>query len=322
MVLDNLLSVHLQLRFVPGLDNLLSVSPYRDYLLACKVEDKARGTLERYATVLSEFVSFMQSQGPLPAIESITKNDVRLFFLALMQRNLAPVTRHQYYRSLKTFFNWLVDDEELLDKSPMHGIDPPIVPQKILNPFKDSDIENFLVLTSGKRFLDKRNRAIVLTFMECGIRRAEMAGIKLIDLDMKHTTIKVFGKGRKERIVPFGKRTERALLEYLLMRTDKLPNLWVTEERHPMTAGAFESLIQRLSKRAGVQGVKHGPHTFRHTAASMCQENGMPLEEIQHLLGHSSMETTRNYLGKMDSTAKMITAHRKASPVDNWFKGK
>lgn len=210
----------------------------------------------------------------------------------------------------------------------MRNIEPPIVPKTMISPFSDRDLDNLIVLTSGSDFTNIRNRAIVLTFTDSGVRLAEMASIKIVDYDIDHQTLRVFGKGRKERIVPIGKRTQRAVFEYLVIR-DRMertgdvvssPCMWVSSDLKAMTRYGIQSQIQRLTHRAGVQVAKHGPHSFRHTTAHKCRENGMSVEEIQNLLGHASPETTRVYLGNMDGTPGMIAAHRKASPVDNWFK--
>jgi site-specific recombinase XerD len=325
MLLDNLLAAHLQIPPVPGLDDLLSQPVYKDYLLSCRVGDKSPRTMEVYAKVLAEFVCFLRSQRKsFPAVTETTKTDVRLFMLSMMEKRyrgkpLSPFTIHQYYRSLKSFFNWCIG-EEILKVSPMQNIDAPILPKYIIKPFSKQDIDKFITLTNGKSFLELRNRAIIYMFMESGPRLAEMIGIRLSDIDFDRNVVIVFGKGRKERILPIGKHTQRAIAEYLLSRNDELPELWLTEERRPMKRKGLQSVIRRLAEQAGTTATKKGPHEFRHTAAHFCRQNGMTIEEIQNLFGHSSPETTRKYLGAFDPTEQMIAAHRRASPVDNYLK--
>jgi site-specific recombinase XerD len=325
MLLDDMLTAHIHARSVPGLDDLLSERHYREYLLACLVEEKSDRTLEVYAKVLGRFVIFLKAQGQSFAVDQVTPTDVRLFFLAQKQKTwrgktASLATVHQYYRTLKTFFRWLVR-EEILKVSPMQNVRPPETPKILIKPFRDQDISNFLVLTQGRTFLALRNRAIVLLFMECGLRLQEMADLSLSKIDLEHGTILVFGKGRKERVVPLGKSTQRALLEYLAQRTDELPGVWLSEERTPLNRPGIQTLIYRICKQAGVK-TKMGPHTFRHTTAHRCKENGMTIEEIQTLLGHSSPETTRRYLGTFDPTQQMVAAHRRASPVDRFLAGR
>ena len=316
MTLANLLTQTLHAQGVRGLDNLLTVDiTYRQYLLSCKAEDKLPKTIEAYTRSL---LMLVQTTGQKP-VRAITATDIRLSLLAVKDKNWAPSTVHQYYRSISTFFRWCIR-EEIIDKNPMQNVRPPVIPKLIKRPFSPRDIEEYQKLIAGDTFLARRNRAIVYLFNDSGVRLAEMVGIKIADIDMNSDTIRVFGKGRKERIVPIGKRTQRALWEYLLCRTDNLPDLWLTEERRPMRRSGMQILIYRLSKRAGVTDAKCGPHTWRHTAAFQCRTNGMSLEEVQQLLGHSSPDTTRRYLGTFDATNQMVIAHRKASPVDHLFK--
>jgi site-specific recombinase XerD len=327
MLLQQLLSAHLQIRGVRGLDQLLSADEnYRNYLLACKSEGKAGGTLNAYARALSELGIFLkQYRGEISAPSTVTPTDLRLWFVALKEipgkhGTLSDFTLHQYYRSIKTFFLWLIR-EGIIEKSPLQNIKPPITPKKIIRPFSEQDINKLLALTAGGKFLERRNRAMILLFMDAGLRLKEMTDLVMSSIDLDHNTLRVFGKGRKERIVPLGKNVQSALIQYFVLRTDTLPSFWVSEERRPMTRDGIETTIKRLCYRAEVT-TKKGPHTFRHTAAHHCRKNGMTIEEIQYLLGHTSPETTRKYLGTFDATEQMITAHRRASPVDTYLRNK
>jgi len=118
--------------------------------------------------VLGQFVRFSQEER-----EPISASSVRLFLLSLQDRQLPPHTVHIYYRSLNTFFSWL-EAEGLIAKSPMANIKPPKVPRQVIKPFSQQDIENLLLLCSGDKFLDVRNRAMVLLFLDTGLRLAEV----------------------------------------------------------------------------------------------------------------------------------------------------
>lgn len=207
-------------------------------------------------------------------------------------------------------------EEGILAQSPMLNIKPPRMPKLIPKPFSRHDIDNLLLLCSGNRFLEVRNRALVLLFLDTGLRLAEVAGIQLQDIDFDRETIKVMGKGAKERRVRIGKTAQKAILRYLLNRNDGLPCLWVTEERRPMAKGGVQMVIKRLAQRAGITGVKLGPHTFRHTAAISYLRNGGSEFTLQLMLGHSTLQMTRKYVATLGEE-DLIKAHRTASPVDN-----
>ncbi len=313
-MLDNLLINKIQIGGIAGLDLLPDTgisNSARNYLISCKVEGKSPRTIETYSMVLRDFLKSSQSGAQAP---NFSANQIRMWLLSLQERGLSPSTVHIYYRSLKTFFNWLVK-EDLIPKSPMENIRPPRVPRVIIKPFSSEDIDNLLSLCSGDRFLPTRNRAIILLFIDTGLRLSELAGIQLIDIDFDRETIKVLGKGAKERIVRMGKTTQKALLRYLLMRRDNHDCLWVTEERRPMKKAGIQTVVKRLCKRADVTDAKPGTHTFRHTAAIQCLRNGMGEFTLQLMLGHSTLAMTRRYVSTLGEE-DLLRAHRMASPVD------
>jgi site-specific recombinase XerD len=279
-----------------------------NYLIACKVEGKSPRTIGTYSMVLGSFLC-NRTNGKQP----VSPASIRAYLLSLQER-LKPVSLHIYHRSLKTFFNWLVM-EGFLEENPMWNMKAPKVPKPTIKPFTETDIHNLLLLCSGGRFLDFRNRAIILVFLDTGLRLGEMARIQNDDVDFSHETITVMGKGAKERVVRIGKGAQKALLKYLLLRDDKHPCLWVTEERRPMTVSAIQTMIKRLCRRIGITDSKIGPHTFRHTAATMALRNGASPFDVQSLLGHSTLVMTRRYTETVNSQ-DAVKRHKLFSPVD------
>jgi len=280
------------------------------YLISCQVENKSQSTITSYSAVLKRFIPFVQS-------DPVTASDIRLFILSLQQAELSPHTIHLYYRSLKAWFNWLVAEDQL-EKSPMLNVKPPKLPRKIIQPLTTEDVNNYLLLTSGKHFVDIRNRAILLVFIDSGVRLSELVGMKLEDLDIENGYITVTGKGNKQRVVFIGREARKALLKYLVMRKDSYPCLWVTEESRPIGTRGIQIMIQRLSRRAGIT-VKKGPHTFRHTSAVNYLMNGGDLYTLSAMLGHTDVKVTENYLRGIN-TKQLAEKHKKYSPVDNFFK--
>jgi site-specific recombinase XerD len=284
--------------------------------LAAKVEGKSPLTLESYGQKLMTFARFIGNQ----PLTQLVNTHIRNFFLYLQGKKLSPSTQNSYYRSLKTFFNWLVV-EGMLDKIPFTNIKPPRVPRMIPMPFSHQDIAQLLYLSSGNNFLARRNRALILLFLDTGLRLNEMATLNIIDADFDRETLTVMGKGVKQRIVRMGKEAQKALLKYLLMRTDTLPCLWVTEERRPLRRNGIKIAIRRLCLYAGITDARPGPHTFRHSFATQSLRNGAGEFSVQSLLGHSTLSTTKRYVASMNSEDAVI-AHKSFSPVDNYFRKK
>lgn len=312
MVLENLLreKSHTQLNTI--LDTLLSgksLSPVaRNYLISCRAEGKSERTVELYSWVLSELTKNFRP-------ETATTGDIRLFLLSLQESGKKPSTVHIFYRSLKTFYNWMVM-EKIIKESPMLNIRSPRLPKVLIHPFTSQDIENIMLLCSGDTFLDLRTRAMSLIFLDTGIRLEEMSRIKLKDLDLNNGIIKIMGKGSKERVVRIGLKAQKALLKYLLIRDDEYSHLWLTEERKPMKLKGIKTAVRRYCKRAVVSGARPSPHTFRHTFAIRSFEAGAREFEIQALLGHSTLEMTKRYMSTFNSESG-IKAHKRFSPVDN-----
>ncbi len=304
---------------VPALDHLNAPDSLEDslqlFLLSCRVDDLSPKTIEDYYQKVNTFIKFCHRLG----IESPRKVDInhaRLFILE-RQKTCGPHSVKDYFCVVRRFFNWLTS-EGILECNPMATLKTPRIPKKIIRPFSRRDIENLLSLCSSDRFLHVRNRAVVLLFLDTGLRLAELSNIQMKHIDFDRETIKVMGKGAKERVVRMGKTTQRALLKYLLVRGGQHPCLWVTEERKPMKQEGIQIAIKRLCLRAEITDAKPGPHTFRHTAAINYLRNGGDLFTLQNMLGHSTLEMTRKYTSSLGAE-DMIRVHRKASPVDRMF---
>jgi integrase/recombinase XerC len=313
-MLDHMNHSKPQIGVVPALDHMNHLDSLEGqlkvFLLSCRVDELSPNTLYDYNQKIGAFARYCNTVKP----RDITANHVRLFLVGLQAR-CTPHSVKDYYGCVNRFFNWMVA-EGTLERNPMASMHPPRVPKKIIQPFKMEQIRDLLLLCDENRFLGARNKAIILTFLDTGLRLTELANIQLADVDFERETIKVMGKGAKERVVRIGKRTQKAILRYLLMRKDDHPCLWVTEERRPLRAFGVQTMIKRLGRRAGINGVRCSPHTFRHTAAINFLRNGGAEFPLQCMLGHSTLQMTRKYVSSLGQE-DMIKAHRLASPVDN-----
>jgi len=208
-------------------------------------------------------------------------------------------------------------EEEILKVSPMLRIKPPRIEKKVIVPFKPEHLKKLLELCCNgpSVFCRLRNRALVLIFLDTGIRLKEMSQIAIDDVDFDRGMIKIHGKGAKERFVAIEQRTQKALLQYLLTRNDEYPCVWVSEERLPLTRGGIAMVFRVLKQLANFKDVRCSPHTFRHTSATMCLEGGAGEFQVQAMLGHSTLTMTRRYVATLNSE-KAAEAHKRFSPVE------
>jgi integrase/recombinase XerC len=283
------------------------------FLLSCRVDGLSPATLRDYKQKISAFVIFCSGLG-ISKPKRLTAYDVRMF-LAKRRETNSPISVGDYYRCVKRFLNWMVE-ERMLKRNPMGAIRPPKAPKKIVTPFTPEHIKRLLLLCDDRKFLGVRNKAIILVFLDTGLRLSEVAGIQLEDVNFDRETIKVMGKGARERVVRIGRTAQKALLRYLLMREDNHPCLWVTEERRPLAQWGIAEMLKVLKRRAKIEGVRCSAHTFRHTFATRALLNGAGEFEVQSLLGHEGLDMTRRYAASLRSEAAVV-GHRRFSPVDN-----
>jgi integrase/recombinase XerC len=284
------------------------------FLLSCKVSELSPRTIGDYEQKVGYFVLHCSELG-ITDPGAVTTNHVRLFLLKLQGRCNA-VSVHSYFGCVKRFLNWLVS-EGVIESNPMKTLRSPRVPRKIIRPFLPEDVKHLLARQNDNILLGARNKAIILIFLDTGLRLSEMASIQLKDIDFDRGIIKIMGKGARERVVGLGREAQKAMLRYLLMRRgDGLRCLWVTEEHKPMKARGIQTMIRRLGKQVRIENARCSAHTFRHTFSTWALLNGATEREVQSLLGHSSQRMTQQYTATINSE-QAVMRHKKFSPADS-----
>ena len=245
--------------------------------------------------------------GPERPVDDLTPTELRAWLVDL-RTTLAPISVAGYVRGLRAFGNWLAHDG-LAEARALRTLARPRVPHKVMEPLADEDLRRLIAAS------DVRDRAIVLLLLDTGLRVSEAAGISLADL-RPDGTIKVLGKGARERVVPVGAATRRAIARVLEGRAPSAGDapLFTGAAGGRLTLTGIQQLLRRLRARAGVAG-RCNPHTFRHTFAHRYLMNGGDVFTLQRMLGHSSLEMVRRYVALTDGDVAM--RHRAASPADH-----
>ena len=305
----------------------------RGYQLCALTEGKSRSTIDIVSSSVTYFIDFLASQGTSSDATQVTCLDIREFVLYLQQKRrfsghrfthtqdggLSAHTVNCYTRSLRMFFSWLVS-EEVLDANPFDRVKMPRVPRKVMPTFTDSQIQSLLDSIPLKTAQGYRDFTIIMTLLDTGMRVSELYNLTMANVQLDDGTVKVLGKGNKERIIPIGKQVQRFIWHYVARcRPEPAgPNcdfLFLTREGRQLSKDRIEAMIAGYGAKAGVSGVRCSPHTFRHTAAVNFLRNGGGVFSLQRLLGHSSLDMTRHYCEIADVDVK--TDHITASPVDN-----
>jgi integrase/recombinase XerD len=224
-----------------------------------------------------------------------------------------------YLRSIRAFWSWL-ESEDIITHNPFHQVKVPRAPHKVADTFTRNQIHSLLAAIDTTTFVGQRDYLIVILFLDTAMRLTELSSLRLDDLRLDDATIRVMGKGAKERLVPVGRFARRLLWRYLnqirpMPLNPRCTSLFLNDYGLPMTGRHIRQRIRLYGRRAGIDGVRCTPHTLRHTAAVSFLRNGGNVFSLQRLLGHTSLNMTRHYCELADVDVQL--AHALASPVDN-----
>lgn len=271
----------------------------QSFLNAKRIEGKSPKTLTYYQNTLSKLLNSLHTP-----IKQITTDNLRQYLSDFQIINKSSnVTIDNMRRIFSSFFSWL-EDEDLIVKSPVrriHKVKTTKIVKKILS---DEDLELLRESTSSHR-----ERALLEFLTSTGVRVGEIADLNISNLDFNDRSAIVLGKGNTEREVYFDARTKIHLLKYLSTRTDDSSALFVSKKypNNRLSIGTIESIVKKLGERSKVEHVH--PHKFRRTLATRAIDKGMPVEQVQHLLGHVRIDTTMHYA--MVNQVNVKNSHRK-----------
>lgn len=283
--------------------------------IACK---KLAGLTDRsLKAYLNELAMFFKKTNK--SYLSITTDDIRVY-LAISRRNSNEVTIDNKRRYLNSFFDWCFN-EELIERNPVKKIDKIKSKKQVKESFTDIEIEKMRsVLVYEKIYAPKkyqketrlRNIAIFETLLSTGARVTELVSIKKEQVDKGQDSLVILGKGKKERPVYLNARAIVAIKNYLKERKDDNEYLFIS---HPIsylsnqnekisncTQSCIECMVRKLGKRVNIEAY---PHKFRRTAATNAVRKGMPIEQVQKMLGHATLNTTQIYVNVSDSDVKI-----------------
>lgn len=266
------------------------------------IAGKASGTVELYRYHLSRMLTAINKD-----VTEITEIDLVAYLEAYRQsRKVGNNYLDSIRMCMRNFFGFLCQ-KEFIKKNPADGLDKIKSPKEIKKAFSDVELEK---LRRGCDIL--RNKAIIEFLYSTGVRISELCSLNRDDIDFMHEEVIVMGKGSKERTVYLSKVSIMYLQEYLKSRDDDNPALFVSERKpvRRVTVDGMQAMLKRLGEATGVDDVH--PHRFRRTLATNLLKKGMPIEEVQVILGHEKIETTLIYASaakeKVKSDHKKYTA--------------
>lgn len=296
--LTDVLEICLQ-EYLSEADPIKQPDLIQTFLAAKRVEGCSSKTLTYYDSTIR---NVLKSTGK--PVQDITTDDLRIYLDAYQTNNgVSKVTIDNIRRILSTFFAWL-EDENFIIKSPVRRIHKVKTCKTVKETYSDEFLE---IMRDNAESI--RDLAMIDLLASTGIRVGELVLINRVDVDFVNRECIVLGKGNKQRKVYFDARTKIHLQRYLSERTDDNPALFVTLHKpySRLQIKGVEMRLQRLGRKLGL--IRVHPHKFRRTLATMAIDKGMPIEQVQQLLGHESVDTTLQYAMVNQNNVK-LSHHR------------
>lgn len=292
------------------------------YLINLSARHLSQNTVSDYTNTLTKLTKNLGNEMPVSDIGIDQINAFMAGFTTLSNKTLS-----NYHSTISSFFEWMISNR-LVKTNPVKLVQRAKPERRVIDPVPETEIKALIEAAaytrdyarSGKKTCRNKlptaehNVAIILFFLDNGLRVSELCNLQLKDLDLKQLRAFVIGKGSKERYVPFSPRTSQAIWRYHAKRGDLYPEDYVfsSVENRQMERGYVLKMLSRASDRAGISHVH--PHRLRHTFAINYLRAGGDIFTLQMILGHESLDMVRKYSQLAQSDVKR--AHRRASPVE------
>lgn len=266
-----------------------------DFLVIKKLEGCSIETISGYYTILNKFVDYIHKP-----YDELNGENIREYLINYQAKNsITNRSLDDIRRCISSFCNYL-EDEEIITRNPSRKVHKIKYEKVVKKPFSDIELEKM-----RDNCKTPRERALIDLLSSTGCRVGEIVRMDISDFDMEKREILVYGKGNKERIVYIDARTKLHIQEYLNTRTDDEKALFVTSRKPHKRLGknVIENIVREIGKEVGIENAH--PHRFRRTLATSLINKGMPIEQVQVILGHSKLETTTIYAQVNQESVKM-----------------
>jgi integrase/recombinase XerC len=268
----------------------------------------SENTVINYKIDLELFKTFIADR----PVKSIDHLSLRRFLALLKERNFSRTSIARKLATLRSFFRFLTR-EGYLKSNPISGLSTPKLEKKLPIFLTVADVTKLIESPDISDDLGLRDRAILETLYSTGIRVSELVGLNIESMDFIGGTVKVFGKGKKERLVPIGDRALRSIRDYLSARkaSNEEGPLFLNKSGGRLSARSIRRIIEKYIKNISSKE-KISPHTLRHSFATHLLDRGADLRSVQELLGHVNLSTTQIYTHI--TTERLRDSYKKAHP--------
>lgn len=273
-------------------------------------------TITAYKHDLEQFITYIQDTQCLTSVAEVRHSHIRSWVVALLQEGLTPRSIRRKLSTLKTYFRFLLK-QSAITQNPMLKVATPKIGKRLPQYLQANEMNQLLdQIEWGSDYTAQRDRLILALLYHTGMRRAELIGLQVTDVDFYGRTLRVLGKGNKERLLPFGNELAQLLRLYLDLRQATFPtqtsnHLLLTEKGLPLYPKRVYNIVKHyLSMVSTIE--QRSPHVLRHTFATHLSDNGADLNAIKELLGHANLAATQIYTHH--SIEKLRQVYQNAHP--------
>ncbi len=252
-------------------------------------------TVKSYENDLIDFFEFLKGE-KLTSFNELTYEKIYDFITSLGRKGLKSSTLERKIASLKTFFKFL-KREKVVEKNPMVLVTSPKKAKRLPVFMEKGEIFDLINLIPENDAFSIRNKTMILLLYATGMRISELCNLNLSSIDLKNELVYIYGKGKKYRVVPIGKKAKEMLQKYLIYRKEfhaQNDALFVTKSGKRIMDRAIRYILDKYINALAIQK-NVSPHTLRHTFATHLLDNGANIRVIQEMLGHSNLATTQIY---------------------------
>jgi len=292
-----------------------SMSSAEAFLAALRARKYSPKSIDNYRHGLRTFLSFLESRD-IPQLRDVTLQDLEAYRLALIERDLAGHTLELYLRAVRLLFRYLTEQHELFD-NPAERLIIPQPKRRLLPVPNEDEVRRLLAQPDVSTPIGLRDRALMEVAYSTGLRLEELYRLDVFDPDLKQGTLRVLGKGNKERVVPLGKHAVLWLRRYihdgrpkLLKNRIDVQALWVGVRAPRLNRIPISKLVHRYGEQARLR-VPVSPHALRRACASHMLAHGAHPVQIQLLLGHANLRSLSQYLRVSVRDMRRMHAHSK-----------